>query len=134
MSTPPGWYADPNQPGQQRYWDGNAWTEHVAPAGGPPTGAPPAGGFGPPGAGFQTVGQRTPGKATAALVLGIVGIFLCPLVCSVLAIIFGVQARNEIDANPTALGGRGQAQAGFILGIVGIALTVIWIVIFAATA
>jgi uncharacterized Tic20 family protein len=28
--TPPGWYADP-QGGGQRYWDGERWTEHVAP-------------------------------------------------------------------------------------------------------
>ena len=28
---PAGWYADPDDASQQRYWDGNAWTEHVAP-------------------------------------------------------------------------------------------------------
>jgi hypothetical protein len=28
-AVPAGWYADPGQPGQQRYWDGSAWTEHV---------------------------------------------------------------------------------------------------------
>jgi hypothetical protein len=31
MSTPAGWYPDPQAQGQQRYWDGNAWTEHQAP-------------------------------------------------------------------------------------------------------
>jgi hypothetical protein len=31
MSTPAGWYPDPQAEGQQRYWDGNAWTEHQAP-------------------------------------------------------------------------------------------------------
>jgi Domain of unknown function (DUF4429)/Protein of unknown function (DUF2510)/Short C-terminal domain len=31
MSTPAGWYADTAVPGQQRYWDGTAWTEHIAP-------------------------------------------------------------------------------------------------------
>lgn len=30
--TPPGWYPDPWSPLQQRYWDGNAWTGHTAPA------------------------------------------------------------------------------------------------------
>lgn len=29
-ATPAGWYADPNDPGSQRYWDGSAWTEHTS--------------------------------------------------------------------------------------------------------
>jgi uncharacterized RDD family membrane protein YckC len=49
QTTPAGWYPDPEQPGQQRYWDGTAWTENRAPmvpadapVAAPP---PPAGGF-----------------------------------------------------------------------------------------
>jgi hypothetical protein len=34
MSAAPGWY--PSQNGQQRYWDGTAWTEHYAPVEEPP--------------------------------------------------------------------------------------------------
>ncbi|MFM7070121.1 MAG: DUF2510 domain-containing protein, partial [Actinomycetes bacterium] len=26
--VPPGWYADPNDPATQRFWDGTAWTAH----------------------------------------------------------------------------------------------------------
>jgi hypothetical protein len=26
-----GWYADPQMPGTQRYWDGAQWTDRVAP-------------------------------------------------------------------------------------------------------
>ena len=29
--TAPGWYPDPQNEAQQRYWDGAAWTENVAP-------------------------------------------------------------------------------------------------------
>lgn len=28
--TPAGWYPDPQQAGSMRYWDGGAWSEHVA--------------------------------------------------------------------------------------------------------
>ena len=31
-----GWYDDPEDPTQQRYWDGSAWTEHRRPQQGPP--------------------------------------------------------------------------------------------------
>lgn len=31
--TPQGWYADPQQPAQQRWWDGTQWTPHTAPLG-----------------------------------------------------------------------------------------------------
>lgn len=34
--APAGWYADTNQPGTERWWDGQAWTEHIRPAGAPP--------------------------------------------------------------------------------------------------
>src|SRR5918999_3492958 len=42
----PGWYPDPSGPaGQQRWWDGTRWTEHLQPAPGaaPPGAAPKSG-------------------------------------------------------------------------------------------
>jgi hypothetical protein len=33
-APPAGWYADPQNAAQQRYWNGAAWTEHVQPAAG----------------------------------------------------------------------------------------------------
>ena len=69
----------------------------------------------------------------ASLVLGIAGFIVCPLVCSVLAIVFGTQAKNRVRQDPS-LQGEGMAQAGFILGIIGLALgaVVLLIVIIAA--
>jgi hypothetical protein len=62
------------------------------------------------------------GNATAALLLGIAGLFVCPVICSILAIVYGRKAYSEIDASRGYMRGRGQAQAGLILGWVGIAL------------
>jgi uncharacterized protein YxjI len=53
-TTPPGWYDDPFQRHQLRYWDGGRWTEHVsdhgvarvdAPVPGPAPAGTPAGGL-----------------------------------------------------------------------------------------
>ncbi len=44
-STPAGWYPDPEQAGQLRYWDGAAWTDHRSPVqqpAAPQTPEPPA--------------------------------------------------------------------------------------------
>ena len=31
QQPPPGWYPDPEMPGQQRYWDGDAWALSLTP-------------------------------------------------------------------------------------------------------
>ena len=70
---------------------------------------------------------RTPGQAFAALILGIIGLFpICPIILSVLAIIFGYMAKGEIERSGGALGGSGIALAGLILGWVGLALYVLF--------
>jgi len=38
-AMPQGWYTDPHQPTQQRWWDGAQWTEHTAPMGQSPVAA-----------------------------------------------------------------------------------------------
>lgn len=65
----------------------------------------------------------TEGRAVAALVLGVVGLFLCGPFASVPAIVLGRLAVRTIDASQGRLGGRGIATAGFVLGIVA---TVVW--------
>ena len=35
-NTAPGWYVDPSNTGNARYWDGAKWTEHVRPCEAPP--------------------------------------------------------------------------------------------------
>lgn len=63
--TPAGWFPDPEQPGQLRYWDGNAWTEHRAPVQPPsprPTQYP-----GPVAAGAGSGAVRPPGIGPDAI-------------------------------------------------------------------
>src|SRR5437764_12154983 len=77
--------------------------------------------------------RRTEGLAVASLVLGIAGFVVCPLICSVLAIIFGVQAKGKIRQDPS-LQGEGMAQAGFILGIIGLAVGAILLIVIIIAA
>ena len=74
--------------------------------------------------------QRTNGMATASLVLGIVSVFFNAflLAPSVLAIVFGVMARGQIERDPSQ-GGSGMALAGLILGIIFLIVYAVAIVI-----
>ncbi len=113
-SPVPGWYQDPSDPSSQRYWDGTQWTENRSPAAAaavPAAASPP-----------------TNGKAIASMVLGI--LVLCGI-GSILALVFGHQARNEIDASGGYQGGRGMATAGIVLGWIGIGLVLLYVALWA---
>jgi hypothetical protein len=70
-------------------------------------------------------GPQTPGSATAALILGICAIVLCWPICGPLAVIYGNKAKGEIERSSGNLTGGGLATAGIVMGWIGIALTVI---------
>jgi hypothetical protein len=72
----------------------------------------------------ENAAQRTSGYAIASLILGIAGFFVFPIVPSILAVVFGQKAREELRREPT-LGGEGLATVGIVLGWVGIALVAI---------
>jgi hypothetical protein len=80
---------------------------------------------------YPVMAQVNNSKATASLVLGIVGLFVCPIVCSVLAIIFGSTAKNEIAASGGWQTGESNARAGIILGWIGLALAILGGIIWA---
>jgi hypothetical protein len=76
--------------------------------------------------------------AVPALVLGIVSVVFCPL-CAPFAWYYGQRAEQLVDASGGVLGGRGEATAGKILGIVmsvlmllGVALLIVFGVLLAA--
>lgn len=68
----------------------------------------------------------TPPRATAAMVLGIIGvagsIFVLPVLVSPLAWYFGAVAEREAEREPTRYRRGGAAKTGMVLGIIGTAL------------
>jgi hypothetical protein len=84
-------------------------------------GQPP---YGQPAYGQSPYGQPPMGyapdhpKATTALVLGILGLVVCGVIAP-FAWRIGRRTLDEIDGSHGQLGGRGTAQAGYVLGIIG---------------
>lgn len=124
-----GWYPDAST-GQQRWWDGTQWTEHVAPPAAPAASAAPQQMF----VTYQK--NSTNGVALAAVILGaagtalslipILGVFLC-WAPALLGIIFGFVGLS----NAKKLNGLRKTAAlwGVILGFAPIPITIIWIVV-----
>jgi len=85
------------------------------------------------------VAQESNGLAITSLILGIVGVtgaFCCVIfgLAGPAAIITGVAGMKKADESMGRVGGRGMAQAGLILGIVGtvfFAISLVLVVVFA---
>ncbi|MEX0158266.1 DUF4190 domain-containing protein [Microbacterium sp. LMI11-1-1.1] len=104
---------------------------------------------GQPGAGYPNYGavpyaapRPASGLAITSLICGIAGVVLfwavVPLLASIVAVITGHMALRQTKENP-AIGGRGMAFAGLIMGyimvavlVVGIVMTVIGFLFFGA--
>ncbi len=110
---------------------GSCGKPRVAQQGGtpPPPGAPPFPNPVAPPTGqqiqyVQVAAAKTNGYAIASLVLSLVG--LCGI-GSILAIVFGNMAKKEIDARGE--GGLGLAKAGIIIGWIGLAGVVLYVLV-----
>ncbi len=84
--------------------------------------------------GQYSYGQSAPqnGMGTAALVMGILQFVCLGIIGSILAIIFGKIGMNRADQGLANNGGV--AKAGFILGIIGVVISVIGFIIVAIAA
>jgi len=89
----------------------------------PSTGAPPIDGASAPPRGAM-VGGGPSSRATTALVLGILGVVCCQLL-SIPALVIGKSEMNDVDRGLAPVEGRGFAQAGYILGLVGVIFLVL---------
>lgn len=123
-SPPPGYGAPyPPPPGSYPPPGAQYPPQGYPPPGYGPPGYPPSG-YGPPGYPQYAYAPPKHPRAVTAMVLGIVGLAglvtcLVPLLAAPFAWAIGARAVKEIDANPTAFSGRGEANAGKIMGIIG---------------
>jgi hypothetical protein len=77
---------------------------------------------------YQNPPPYTPPNSSMALIsliAGILGLTAFPVIGSIVAVITGSMAKKEIQQSNGAMGGIGMAQAGMILGWVGIGLLVL---------
>ncbi|NEB94279.1 DUF4190 domain-containing protein [Streptomyces bauhiniae] len=121
--APPVGYGYPSHPGPQGY---PGPQNYPGPQGYP---QPPAYGWGVP---MGPAPQNNAG--TAALVLGILSVVLfclygvASLILGIIAVILGVKGRRRADRGEAT--NRGQAQAGFVLGIIGIIVGIAMLALF----
>jgi serine/threonine-protein kinase len=101
----PGWYQDPSAPGQQRYWDGTAWTTQIVPSGTP-------------------AHTTTDGGASRGLVFA--G-WLCAVLFPLGGIVLGLTIKNA-DKN------TGRTRGAWILGVSIVWLIVCVLITIAAAA
>lgn len=116
-SIPAGWYPDPVVPGQQRYWDGSAWTGAFVAA--PPL-APRS----------EEIPPST--KAVAGLVLGIVSWVACPIIAAVAALVLARSSDREITASGRKIGGAGMNTATRIIAWMNIGISILVSLVIAA--
>jgi hypothetical protein len=125
--APSGWFPDPLGRHEHRYFNGSTWTSDVADGGQrsvDPFGTTPG----------PAAGAGSNSAATGAVVMGSIGLALAWIpfivvigfVLSVLAVIFGIRGlgRARLTGN-----GRGAAMAGTIMGALGIAASVVGVIL-----
>lgn len=125
------------QPSWENYQQPSTPSYHQPPEGQPQYGQPQHGQapYGAAQPGWSPYGQPLTShpQATSAMILGIValaGTFVCGFLCVLgpFAWAKGAKVRREIDAEPQRWGGRGEATAGYVMGIVTTILMILIVV------
>jgi uncharacterized membrane protein len=66
----------------------------------------------------QPNGQVSNSKATASLILGLVGLVVFGLILGIIGLALASQAKKEIASNPGRYNNAGAATAGIVLGVI----------------
>jgi hypothetical protein len=134
-TEPPGGPAHPPEPPPS---SGQPGGDQQPPGHGPATQEPqPYGqqyGYGQPAWPIPAAGPQTEGMATAALVIAIVGFFVCAPVGAIVALVLANNAKQRIEASGGRLTGLEQARAARIIAIIELVLTAIVVLVLAVGA
>jgi hypothetical protein len=121
---PAGWYPDPENPGNDRWWDGSAWSDYRRPDGAVPLGAAPAG------AARGGIGGNTPAlvgfilAASSVLFPFVLNSFAGGIVSAV-----GLGRARRLAAGQALATGRGFALAGVLIGFIWGAICLIGVIL-----
>lgn len=145
--TPAGWYPDPENPGQQRYWNGSEWAAPAAPPPPaaptpppPPAVTPPAAAAPPPPApmppapGQVPTAPPTSTNAIIGLVLSIAAWLICPIIAAIIALVLARNSSKEIAASGGTIGGAGINTATRIISWINIVVYGIAAIVFGILA
>jgi hypothetical protein len=93
----------------------------------------------PPPPGYRSIeshggAPRPYPRGTLILVLGIASFFFCGIILGLVAFVMGNSALKEIDRDPSAYTNRGIVNAGRICGAIGAAVSVLLLIVVAASA
>jgi hypothetical protein len=122
--TPPPPAQDYGQPGYGQPGYGQQQQGYGQPYGAQPGYGQPPYGAPPPGYGYgYPAGPQNDSSATAALVIAIVGFFICAPVGAIVALFLASSAQKRIEASGGQLTGLEQARAARIIAIIELVLT-----------
>lgn len=127
--TPPaGWYPDPQDDSRQRYWDGNAWTEHTADGAGQATASASSSSASTSSASMSTGGSEPDTWTWQSIVVTI----LCCAPFGVAGALNAGRAEAALQAGDRAAADKyaGQAKKWTLWGLGVFALLVVGYVLF----
>lgn len=103
-----GYYADPDNPAVQRWWDGEQWAVPPPP---PPADKPP-----------PILAAERPATNVLAIASLILALAWVAFIGSILAVVFGHVALAQIRASEGREAGRGVAIVGLVVGYIGVGI------------